>query len=75
MGGGCSAYGGVAYTGFWRGNVRGRDHLGDPGIDGRIIFRWIFRKWNVWGLDWMELAEDRDSWRAVMNAVMNLRGS
>jgi len=32
------------YTGFWLGNLRERDHLGDPGIDGRIILRWIFRK-------------------------------
>ena len=23
------------------------DHLGDPGVDGRIILRWIFRKWDV----------------------------
>jgi len=38
---------GEAYTGFWWGNLRERDHLGDPGIDGRIMFRWIFRKWNV----------------------------
>jgi len=29
------------------GNLRGRDHLEDPGVDGRIILRWIFRKWNV----------------------------
>ena len=27
--------------GFWWGNLRERDHLGDPGIDGRIILRWI----------------------------------
>jgi len=39
---------GTAYTGFWWGNLRERDHLGDPGIDGRIILRWIFRKWDVW---------------------------
>jgi hypothetical protein len=35
------------YTGFWWGKVTERDHLEDPGIDGRIILKWIFRKWNV----------------------------
>jgi hypothetical protein len=29
-------------------NVRERDHLEDSGVDGRIIIRWIFRKWDVW---------------------------
>ena len=36
--------GGEAYTGFWLGNLRERDHLGDPGIDGSMILRWILRK-------------------------------
>jgi hypothetical protein len=63
---------GEAYTEFWWGNLRERDHLGDPGIDGRIIFRWIFRKWDV-GLEWIELAQDRNRWRVLVNAVMNLR--
>jgi len=32
--------------------LRERDHLGEPGIDGMIILRWIFRKWDVgYGLD------------------------
>jgi len=40
------------YTGFWCGNLRGKDHLEDPGIDGRIVLRWIFRMWEVGdGLD------------------------
>ena len=43
---------GEVNTGFWWGNLRERDHLGDPGIDGRIILMWIFRKWDVgYGLD------------------------
>jgi hypothetical protein len=45
--------------------------LGDPGVDGRIILKWIFKQWNG-GMDWIELAEDRDKWRALVNAVMNL---
>ena len=32
------------YTKFWLGNLKERNHLGDPGVDGRIILRWIFRK-------------------------------
>ena len=35
------------YTGFWWGNLRERDHLEEPGGDGRIILRWLFRKRHV----------------------------
>jgi hypothetical protein len=43
---------GEACTGFWWGNLRERDHWEDPGLDGKIILRWIFRKWDVgYGLD------------------------
>jgi hypothetical protein len=38
---------GEAYTGFWCGNLSEREHFGDPGVDGKMILRWIFRKWDV----------------------------
>jgi hypothetical protein len=44
MGGARRAYWEEAYTGFYWGNLKERDHLGDPSVDGRIILRWIFRK-------------------------------
>jgi len=60
MGGACSVYGGEerCVQGFVWGNLRERDYLGDPGVDGRIILRWIFRKWDVglWtGLSWLRI--------------------
>jgi len=38
---------GETYTGFRWGNLRERDHVEDPDVDGTITLRWIFRKWNV----------------------------
>jgi hypothetical protein len=52
--------------------VRESDHLEDPGIDGRIILIWIFRDWDWVGPDWIDLAQDRDRWRALVNEVTNL---
>jgi hypothetical protein len=46
--------------------------LEDTGVDGRIILRWIFRKWDG-AMDWIDLGKDRDRWRVLVNAVMNLR--
>jgi len=60
------------YTGFWWGNLKERDHWGDQGVDGTIIVRWVFSKWNG-GMDWIDLAEYRNRWRALVNVAMNLR--
>jgi hypothetical protein len=60
------------HTGFPWGNLRESDHLEEPGVDGNIILRWIFEKLNG-GMDWIDLAQDRDRWQAVVNAAMNLR--
>jgi hypothetical protein len=38
---------GEVYTGLWWVNIRKQNHLEDPDVDGRIILRWIFRKWDV----------------------------
>jgi hypothetical protein len=35
--------------------------------------RWIFRKWDMVGMDWIEMAQHRDMWRALVCAVMNIR--
>jgi hypothetical protein len=46
--------------------------LEDPGIDGRIILKWIFERLGG-GMDWIDLAQDRDRWQAVVYTVMNLQ--
>ena len=50
-------------TGFWWGNLKEGDRLEDPGIDGM--------GWRV--MDWIDMPQRRDRWRALVNAVMNLR--
>ena len=35
-----------------------------------MILKWIFTKWDGWA--WTDLAQNRDGWRAVVSAVMNL---
>jgi hypothetical protein len=60
MGGTCSTYGGKeeVCTGFWWGNLSERDRWRDPGVDGRIMLGWIFKKWDVGvriGLGWLRI--------------------
>jgi len=49
---------GEEYTGFWWGNLRERDNLGEPDLNGKLILRRIFRKWDVgvWtGSSWLRI--------------------
>jgi hypothetical protein len=61
MGVACSTYWGRAavYTRKRKKKLMERNHLEDPGVDGRIILRWIFRKW-LRGMDWIHLTQDKD---------------
>ena len=74
MGGACSAYGGEESF-IYRvqlGKLEGKRTLGRPRR------RWEDNIMNLkevgcWGMDWIELAQDRDGWRALVNAIMILR--
>jgi hypothetical protein len=58
---------------YWWGNLRERVHWGDTDIDGMIILRWIFQEVGVGGGEWVELAQDRYSWRALVSTVKKLQ--
>jgi len=60
---------GEVHTGFWWDNLRERDHLEDLDVDGRLIFKWIFGKWDEGGMDWIPVDEDKDRWWSSVNAV------
>jgi hypothetical protein len=48
--------------------------LGNIGVDGGMILKLVFKKCDgVGGMNWIDLARDRDRWRALLSAVMNLR--
>jgi hypothetical protein len=49
-----------------------KNHLEDLSVDGRIILKCMFKKWKG-SVGWIDLAQDRDSQRALMDAVINLR--
>jgi len=63
---------GEADTGFWWGNLRERDHLGRPRLRWKDNIKMDLQEVGCDGMDWIELAQDRDRWWALENEVMNL---
>jgi hypothetical protein len=59
--------------GFWWANLREGDHLEDQCIDRRIIFKWFVKKSDGECMERIDLAQDRDSWHAFLNAVVKLQ--
>ena len=64
---------GETSTGFGWGNLKERDHLGDPGVDGRINIKMDLQEVGCGSMDWIELVQDRDRWWARVTAVITLR--
>jgi hypothetical protein len=54
------------------GKPEGKNHLEDQGVDGRMGSQWILGRL-AGGVQWIQLAQDRGRWPALVNTVMNLR--
>jgi hypothetical protein len=66
------------HIGYWLESQKERDHWEDQDVGGWAILKWILERedrmeWN--GTDWIDLAQDREQWRTLVNIVMNLRVS
>jgi hypothetical protein len=76
MGRACSTY--VEKRNAYRilvGKPEGKKPLGRPGRRWEDNIKMDFREISWGGMDWIDLAQDRDQWRALVNTVMNLRVS
>ena len=61
------------FTGFWWGNLREREPLGRPRRKWKDNIKMDFHEVRCEGMEWIDLAQDRDRCRALVYVVMNLR--
>jgi hypothetical protein len=61
------------HTGFLVGKPEGKKPLGRPRRRWEDNIRMDLREIGLSGMDWIDMARDRDQWRALVNTVMNLR--
>jgi hypothetical protein len=59
------------HIGYWSESQNERDHWEDQDVGGRTILKCILEKSD--GMDWIDLAQGMDQWRALVNTVMNIR--
>jgi hypothetical protein len=55
------------------GKPEGNRPLGRLGLRWEVNIKADYQEEGCGGMDWIELAQDRDIWRTLLNAVMNLR--
>jgi len=73
MGGDCIPYGGEVRRIVWVGRPEGKRPLWRPRRRWEENVKMNFQEVGCGGMDWIELAQDRVRWQALVNAVMNLR--
>jgi len=73
MGGACSTCGGIGVYRVLVGKPEGKRPLGRPRRRWEDNIEMDLQEERCGGMDWIDLAQDRDRWRALVNAVTNLR--
>jgi hypothetical protein len=59
------------HIGYWWESQKERDHWEDQDVGGWTILKWILERYDV--MEWIDMAQDRNQWRALVNTVLNLR--